>query len=107
MRCWALPFCSVLAPSERYYQNRGGARQADRPRSPIAVEVKCWVPDRTTVVVADSSLAALKLLGATRRKLRVITRLRLDAALYDPAQQHASGARGRISKQLKRAQFLD
>ena len=21
-RCWALPFCTVLAPSERYYQKR-------------------------------------------------------------------------------------
>lgn len=95
-RCWALPFCSVLAPSERYYQKQGRRpnKLTDRARQ-LLLMVRRWVPDRPIVVVADSSFAALEMLGATRRKLCVITRLRLDAALYDPAPQRPPGARGR------------
>jgi hypothetical protein len=50
---------------------------------------------RPIVIVADSSFAALELLDATRRKICVVTRLRLDAALYDPAPTRAPGMIGR------------
>ena len=95
-RCWALPFCSVLAPSERYYLKRGRRpnKLTDRARQ-LLLMVKRWVPERPIVVVADSSFAALELLDAARHKLCMITRLRLDAALYDPAPERAPGMRGR------------
>lgn len=94
-RCWALPFCSVLAPSERYYLNRKRRpnKLTDRARQ-LLLTVKRWLPDRSIVVVADSSFAALELLAAVRGQLCVVTRLRLDAALYDPAPE-PTGARGR------------
>ncbi len=47
-----------------------------------------WLPDRPLVVVADGEVAALDLLAAAGQPtvdLALITRLRLDAALYDPA----------------------
>jgi len=95
-RCWALPFCTVLAPSERYYLQRGRRpnKLTERARQ-LLLMVKRWVPERPIVVVADSSFAALELLDATRRKVCVVTRLRLDAALYDPAPQRAPGTLGR------------
>lgn len=95
-RCWALPFCSVLAPSERYYLQRGRRpnKLTDRARQ-LLLMVRRWVPERPIVVVADSSFAALELLDAARRKLCIVTRLRLDAALYDPAPERAPGRRGR------------
>lgn len=95
-RCWALPFCTVLAPSERYYQNRGRRpnKLTDRARQ-LMLMVKRWVPERPIVVVADSSFAALELLDAVRRQICIITRLRLDAALYDPAPQRTPGTIGR------------
>jgi hypothetical protein len=95
-RCWALPFCSVLAPSERYYLNRGRRpnKLTDRARQ-LLLMVRRWVPERPIVVVADSSFAALELLDATRRKLCIVTRLRLDAALFDPAPERAPGTLGR------------
>jgi hypothetical protein len=95
-RCWALPFCTVLAPSERYYLQRGRRpnKLTDRVRQ-LLLMVRRWVPGRPIVVVADSSFAALELLDAMRRKVCVVTRLRLDAALYDPAPQRPSGMRGR------------
>jgi hypothetical protein len=95
-RCWALPFCSVLAPSERYYLKRGRRpnKLTDRARQ-LLLMVKRWVPERPIVVVADSSFAALELLDAARHKLCMITRLRLDAALYDPVPERAPGRPGR------------
>nr|WP_084676960.1 transposase [Massilia niastensis] len=95
-RCWALPFCSVLAPSERYYLKRGRHpnRLTDRARQ-LLLMVRRWVRERPIVVVADSSFAALELLNAVRHKLCIVTRLRLDATLYDPAPQRVPGTRGR------------
>lgn len=95
-RCWALPFCTVLAPSRRYYQERQRRPNTltDRARQ-LLLMVKRWLPNRAMVVVADSSFAALELLAAVRQRLCVITRLRLDAALYDPAPPRRPGIRGR------------
>lgn len=95
-RYWALPFCSVLAPSERYYLDRGRRpnKLTDRARQ-LLLMVKRWLPERAIVIAADSSFAALELLAGVRSKVCVISRLRLDAALYDPAPPRAPGARGR------------
>lgn len=95
-RCWALPFCTVLAPSEKYYKerNRLPNKLTDRARQMLLM-VKRWVPERQIVVVADSSFAAIELLDAVSRKVSVVTRLRLDAALFDPAPERVSGAPGR------------
>jgi hypothetical protein len=85
-RVWALPFLTVLAPSERYYQGRGRRPQSllDRARQAVQL-VRRWVPTRALVVVGDSTYAALEWLDAVRESACVITRLRLDAALYAPA----------------------
>jgi hypothetical protein len=51
-------------------------------------QLRRWLPARALIVVADSSYAALELLAWCARQARpvtVITRLRLDAALYRPA----------------------
>ena len=45
--------------------------------------------------MADSSFAALGLLGAVRHRLSVIIRLRLDAARYEPAPARAPTQVGR------------
>ncbi|MCA1636073.1 MAG: transposase, partial [Acidobacteria bacterium] len=95
-RVWALPVLTALCPSERYYEERGRrhkklttwARQMMR-------QVKRWLPEREVVVVADSSFAALELLSAMRRQVTLITRLRLDAALYEPPPPRRPGQNGR------------
>jgi hypothetical protein len=51
------------------------------------------------VVVADSSFAAIELLAAVRNKVCMITRLRLDAALYGPAPPRARATQGRPRRQ--------
>jgi hypothetical protein len=50
--------------------------------------VRRWYPERGIVAVADGGYASLKLLDRCRRlsdPITFITRLRLDAALYEPA----------------------
>jgi DDE superfamily endonuclease len=45
-----------------------------------------WLPHRELVVVGDSAFSALEWLYAlAQQNITVVTRLRLDAALYGPA----------------------
>jgi DDE superfamily endonuclease len=106
-RIWALPFLTVLCPSERYHQARGRTHVSltDRARQ-ILLLVKRWLPQRAIVVVADSSYAALELLYAVREAVAVVTRLRLDAALYEPATVRQPGQMGRPRKKGKRLPTL-
>src|SRR6266536_4020193 len=83
-RIWGLPFLTVLAPSERYHQERGRRHKTlpDWGRQMIR-QLRRWLPDRTLVVVADSTYAVLELLADAARlwqPVTVVTRLRLDAA---------------------------
>ena len=99
-KVWALPFLTALAPSERYcktYQ-RQHKKITDWARQLIVI-LSRWLPDRKIVMVADSSYSALELLNAVRGKAILITRLRLDAALYEPAPERKAGQVGR--KRLK------
>ena len=57
-----------------------------------------WHPQRKIVAVADAGYASLKLLDRCRRMtnpITFITRLRLDAALYEPAPPRKPGQMGR------------
>ena len=98
-RVWGLPFLTVLAPSERYHRARG-RRHKTLPEwgRQMIRQLRRWLPDRALVVVADSTYAVLELLADAARLPRpvtMITRLRLDAALYDPAPPRAPGTMGR------------
>jgi hypothetical protein len=53
------------------------------------------LPDRRIVAVADSSFSVIELLRSVSPHLDVVTRLRLDAGLYDPPPPPRPGARGR------------
>ena len=98
-RVWGLPFLTVLAPSERHHRERGQRHKtlSDWGRQMMR-QLRCWLPDRALVVVADSTYAVLELLADAARLPRpvtVVTRLRLDAALYDPAPPRTPGTLGR------------
>jgi hypothetical protein len=98
-RIWGLPFLTVLAPSERYNVGRG-RRHKTLPEwgRQMIRQVRRWLPDRALVVVADSTYAVLELLAdaaGLSHPVTVITRLRLDAALYDPAPPREPGTKGR------------
>ena len=101
-RVWALPFFTVLAPSERYHHRQGRRHKVltDWARQ-MLTQVRRWLPQRAIVLVADSSFAALELLESLRQlphPVHVVTRLRLDAAHYNPAPERLPKQMGRPRK---------
>jgi hypothetical protein len=105
-RIWGLPFLTVLAPSERYYESkpRGHKKLTDWARQ-MGMQVRRWLPDRKIVLVADSSYAALELLDSLLKlpnPVYMVTQLRLDAALYEPAPERTRETLGRPRKKGKR-----
>jgi hypothetical protein len=99
---WALPFLTGLAPSERltglapserYAHSRGRRHKtltAWGGQAPL--QTARWLPDRRIVAGADSSFSVIALLRSVRAQLDVVTRLRLDAGLYDPPPPRRPGA---------------
>lgn len=98
-RVWALPFLSALAPSERYARERGKRhKKLTEWAWQLLLQVRRWQPERELVAVADGGYASLELLDRCRRlrkPITFITRLRLDAALYEPAPPRYPGQIGR------------
>ena len=108
-RVWALPFLTALCPPERYHQQRGH-RHKTLPEwaGQLLGLLHRWLPQREVVVVADSSYAVLALLKQVSETpgMSLITRLRLDAALYDPAPPRAPRQNGRPRKKGARRPTL-
>jgi hypothetical protein len=99
-----LPFVTVLAPAERYQQLRGPRHKAVPAwgRQMILL-LRRWLPRRPRVGVADQPSAVLTLLDRSgRAQVTVVTRLRLEAALYAPAPPRAPGQRGRPRRKGRR-----
>ena len=108
-RVWALPFLTVLAPSERYYQERKRAhKKLTEWARQVLLQVRRWLPGRKLVVVMDSSFAAIDFLWRVAKlaqPIALIARFRLDAALYAPAPQRGPGKMGRPRKKGQRLAY--
>ena len=104
-RLWALPFLTALAPSEGYQKQRVRQRHHHKTlvdwMRQLLLQVRRWFPERDVVLVADSSFAVLELLAALQRlksphrPVAVVTRLRKDARLYEPAPPPPPGKKSR------------
>jgi hypothetical protein len=109
-RVWALPFLTVLAPSERYYEKKvcKHKKLTDWARQ-MLFQLRKWLPERTLIVVADSSFAVIELISRMtelNNPICMITRFRLDAALYEPVVR-TPGKMGRPRKKGKRLPTLE
>ncbi len=108
-RVWALPFLTVLAPSERYHEERKKRHKTitDWARQMIR-QLHRWLPNRTLVIVADGAYAVGEFLCAVVRLpgVAVVTRLRLDAALYDLPPWRDASKKGRPALKGKRQPSL-
>lgn len=97
-RVWALPFLTVLAPSKKTNQANGKRHKTsiDWIGQMIGI-VRRWLPERHLVLVVDGGLAAIKLgqhcLGYAH-PVTYVSRLRLDARLYDWPGPQPPGKRG-------------
>jgi hypothetical protein len=97
---WALPFLTVLAPSERYYQKRHlRHKKLTHVARQAILQVRKWLPGRELVFVADSSYSVVELLlFCEKLNVIMIVPLRLDAVLHKPAPPRAKGRLGRPRK---------
>ena len=90
------------------YSGYGRAHRTltERARQALRV-VKRRLPARRIVVTADRSFSALEFLAAVSdAHLSVVARLRLDAALYEPAPIRRPGQNGRPRKKGPRRSTL-
>ena len=109
-KVWGLPFLTALAPSERYHQQlkHRHKKLTDWARQMI-LQVQRWLSGRELVIVADSSFSCLELLSSVSKTpcVSMITRLRLDAALYEPAPSRLPRTMGRPRLKGKRLPNLE
>lgn len=98
-RPWALPLLTApaLAPATSAKLAKRHRTTVDRARTLLWL-VRRWQPDRELVLVGDGAYAAVTLghlCRRQRRPVRFVSRLRLDAALYDRSLPPPPGRRGR------------
>ncbi len=86
-RVWALPFLTVLAPSKKTHQANGKRHKTSIDWiGQMIGQVRRWLPERHIVLVVDGGLAAIKLgqrCVGYANPVTYVTRLRLDAKLYN------------------------
>jgi DDE superfamily endonuclease len=95
-RVWGLPFLTLLCPSERYARERGTPHRklTDRARQGL-LQIARWLPGRKIIAVTDSSHASIDLLNAVRDRVCVVSRLHLDARLFDHPPPRTARTLGR------------
>jgi hypothetical protein len=96
-RAWGLPFLTVLAPSKKTNDALGKRHKTSTQwvRQMITL-VRRWLPHRPIVLVVDGSLCAAWLAWrCVRLGVTFVSRLRLDAQLYDPPGEQPPYKRGK------------
>ncbi len=85
-RHWALPFLTALTPSKKANEeeNRRHKTTIDWTIQMIK-QVSRWLADRSIILIGDGSFACIRLAHTCIRfgKVTLISRLRLDARLFD------------------------
>jgi len=109
-RVWALPFLTVLAPSEKTNRANGKRHKTslDWIMQMISA-VRRWLPDRALILVTDGGLVAIKLglrCASFGQPVTYVSRLRLDAQLYDPPGPQPTGKPGPKPKKGQRQPAL-
>lgn len=107
-RPWALPFLCVPVLSEKT------AKRLNRPhRSGITwtiwllSKLRAWYPDTAMTLLGDGGYAAVELVAACQRlHIRLVSRLRLDAQLYDFPNPQPKSKRGPKPKKGDRQRSL-
>jgi hypothetical protein len=107
-RAWALPFLTLNAPSEATNKANGKRHKSSIDWIGQMVSlVRRWLQGQVLVLVSDGGLTAVKLgLVCSQRAVTWVSRLRLDACLYDKPEKPVKGKRGPKPKKGKRLPSL-
>jgi hypothetical protein len=102
-RPWALPFMTILAPSKKSNEARGRMHKTSIDWTIIAVRVISRWLKRAWVLIGDGGFACVRLGHAClKQHVTLVSRLRLDAALYELPPLPIKGQRGRRREKGKR-----
>lgn len=105
-RVWALPFLTVLCWPEAKSKKGRHKTSVDWVRQ-MTKQVRRWLPLRELVLVVDGGFAAVSLaLACVSIEVVMVSRLRLDAALYHPPGPQPQGKRGPKPTKGKRQRSL-
>lgn len=101
-RPWALPFLTVLAPSQRANVAAGKRHKTTIDWTVQRVKgVGRWLGQRPWVLIGDGGFACVRLALVclqARCPVTLVSRLRLDAQVYDFPAPRSPGRRGRTPK---------
>lgn len=101
-RRWALPFMSVPALSPKTSQVLGKSHRSQTQWAVWMIErVRRWLPQQPIILVGDGDYAAKELIETCQqfqRPIQFVSRLRLDAALYDFPSASPPGKAGPKAK---------
>lgn len=95
-REWALPFLVVPVLSEKTCQKLGKPHRGGVEWAKWIIEtLRSWQPEREIVLVGDGGYAAIELVRTCQKeKVRLLTRLRWDATLYEEPGPQPNSKRG-------------
>lgn len=100
-RALALPFLSVLEPSKKCDEAKKRHHKTSlKWASQMVLQVRRWVgKERSLILVGDGGYAAGQLaLGCISIGVTLVSRLKMNAALFDFPAKRRSGQRGRTAK---------
>ena len=108
-RPWALPFMTVLAPSKKSNIAAGKTHKTSIDWTIIMMKLVCrWLGGRTWVLIGDGAYACMHLAHACIKKgVTLVSRLRLDAQLYEFPEPRVSNSRGRKRIKGKRIHLTE
>jgi hypothetical protein len=93
-RVWGLPMLTALVPSRAWCEANGRRyRPTTAWARALVLRLHRWFSDRLLVAVMDGEFAALELLDALSPHVIAVTRLRLDARLFDPPSERPGSLR--------------
>jgi hypothetical protein len=95
-RCWALPFLTVLARSEAANERLGKTHVTSIELTILSIQkISGWLK-RRWILVGDGAYATMKLaFQCAENNVTLVSRLRLDASLYDTPKPRIPGQKGR------------
>jgi hypothetical protein len=102
-RSWALPFLTFLQYSKAYDKDREHHHRTTLDYAKVGVRfIKQWIGSRTWTLLGDGGFASVELVNACLSNGgNLISRLRLDARLYEDPIDRQPGQKGRKSKKGK------
>ncbi len=95
-RYWALPFMTVLGTSKKHDEQEGLKHKSSIDRTIQLVYVISRLLKRSWILLGDGGFACIKLGHACQdSKTTLVSRLRLDASLFDEVKESQVKRRGR------------